>query len=81
MDAASLRDAKSRQPFTPFVPRLVDGRSLPVKHPDFLAMGPSGRPIIVFGEKGGSSFVESLLVLSIEFAGTNVGEQSASAPE
>ena len=33
-----IREALHRQPFDPIVLRLVDGRSVPVPHPDFVAL-------------------------------------------
>jgi hypothetical protein len=45
MDVAGVREALRREPFEPFLIRLADGRSLEVKHPEFVALSP--RRIIV----------------------------------
>jgi predicted dehydrogenase len=39
MDIAGIREVLHRQPFQPFSIRLADGRSLAVKHRDFVALG------------------------------------------
>ncbi|MBI2827420.1 MAG: hypothetical protein HYX69_22320 [Planctomycetia bacterium] len=65
MDLAGVREALHRQPFEPFVIQLADGRSLRVRHPDFVAVGK--RRIVVLGEDDSSSFVEPLLIVSIDW--------------
>jgi hypothetical protein len=44
-----VRDAMHRQPFLPFTVHLVDGRSILVKHPDFIAIpeSPRGRNLTI----------------------------------
>jgi hypothetical protein len=54
------------QPFRPFVIHLADGRSLLVKHPEFLARSPAGRTAIVFGEDGSFEVVDVMLISSAE---------------
>ena len=48
MDIGGIREALHKQPFEPFELRLADGRSLPVRHPDFVALGT--RRIVVIAE-------------------------------
>jgi hypothetical protein len=48
MDLNGLREALRQQPFEPFAIRLADGRSLPVYHPEFVAVGQ--RRAVVIGE-------------------------------
>ncbi len=64
MDIAGVRDALHKQPFEPFAIRLADGRSLPVPHPDYVAVGP--RRIIVVAEDSSWSVVEPLLIVSLD---------------
>lgn len=71
MDIAGVRDALHTQPFVPFVIRLADGRSLPVPHPDFVALTP--RRVIVGAADDTWSVVEPLLIVSLDHAG---GRQS-----
>lgn len=69
MDLNAVRDALHRQPFRPFTIRLADGRSLPVPHPDFVAV--VGRSVIVASPQQNESYsiVESLLIVSLEYNG------------
>lgn len=64
MDMAGVREALHRQPFEPFVIRLADGRSLPVPHPDFVALG--RRRVFVVGQDDTTSIVEPLLIVSLD---------------
>lgn len=66
MDIAGVREVLHRQPFEPFVIRLADGRSLPVPHPDFVAVG--RRRIVVVLEDDSWSIVEPLLIVSLDKA-------------
>ena len=65
MDLQGVREALHRQPFEPFVMQLADGRSLSVRHPDFVAVGK--RRIVVLDEHDASSFVDPLLIVSIDW--------------
>ncbi len=49
-----VREALHQQPFRAFEIRLLDGRMLTVKHPDFVALPPPPRKrdIIVWDEAG-----------------------------
>ena len=77
MDVAGIREAITRQPFLPFELRLADGRSLPVRHPDFIMISPNNRRVIVFTPPDDAmSIVEPLLVVSIEHAGAPAGGNS-----
>ena len=66
MDIAGIREALHRQPFETFVIQLADGRALPVRHPDFVAL--DRRRVIVITENGGWSVVEPLLIVSLDYA-------------
>jgi hypothetical protein len=66
MDAAGIRDPLQKRPFEPFVIQLADGRSLPVRHPEFVAVHP--RRVIVIAEDSGWSVVEPLLIVSLDYA-------------
>jgi len=71
MDIAGIREALRKQPFEPFTIRLADGRSLPVPHPDFVAIGP--RRIVVVAEDDSWSIVEPLLIVSLDQGTTKPG--------
>ena len=64
MDLEGVREALRKQPFEPFVFRLADGRTVPVHHSEFVAVGK--RRLVVIDENDGWSFVEPLLIVSID---------------
>jgi hypothetical protein len=64
MDIEVVREALHREPFEPFVVRLADGRSLPVRHPDFVALGK--RRVFVVGEDDSTTVIEPLLIVSLD---------------
>ena len=66
MDVAGVREALHKQPFDPFVVCLADGRTLPVPHPDFVAIHP--RRIVVIADDGSWSVVEPLLIASLDYS-------------
>jgi len=59
-----VREALHRQPFEPFAIRLADGRSLPVRHADFVAVG--RRRIVLVGADDRTSMIEPLLIVSLD---------------
>ena len=64
MDVDGVREALHREPFQPFAIRLADGRSLPIRHPDFVAIGK--RRIVVVGEDDSTMVLEPLLIVSLD---------------
>jgi hypothetical protein len=64
MDLNGLRLALRQQPFEPFAIKLADGRSLPVFHPEFVAVGE--RRAVVIGENDSWSWIEPLLIVSLD---------------
>jgi hypothetical protein len=72
MDLQGLRDALKRQPFEPFTIRLSDGRSLPVEHPDFVAVG-SIRAIVIARDDSWS-VIEPLLIVSLDYEAPKKGD-------
>ena len=64
MDLNSIRNALREQPFRPFELCLDDGRRIPVKHPEFVAM--NQRIVIVTDEESATKIVEPLLIVSLE---------------
>src|SRR6266478_6254617 len=53
MTAEELRKAQQEQPFVPFNVHMANGRTFSVPHPDFFALHPNGRIVVVFEEGGG----------------------------
>jgi hypothetical protein len=64
MDIDAVREALHRKPFQAFAIRLADGRSLPVRHPDFVAIGK--RRMVVVGEDDSTMMLEPLLIVSLD---------------
>jgi hypothetical protein len=67
VDLNSIRNALKEQPFQPFVLCLADGRRVPVKHPEFVAM--NQRIVIVTDEESATKIIEPLLIVSLEGVG------------
>jgi len=69
MHTRSIREALRAQPFHPFVVKLVDGRQLQVRHPEFVAM--SDRHLIHINEETDAiTWIEPVLVLTFDFLET-----------
>ena len=66
MDLDSIRNALKEQPFRPFELCLADGRRVPVKHPEFVAM--NSRIVIVTDEDSATKILEPLVIVSLESA-------------
>ena len=83
MDIPGIREALHKQPFQPFSFGLADGRSLPVPHPDFVAVHP--RPIIVIADDGSWSVIEPILIATLDYGpepgkGGNVARKKKPKP-
>jgi hypothetical protein len=64
MDLKSIRSALHEEPFRPFKLCLADGRRVPVKHPEFVAM--NERIVIVTDEGSATKILEPLVIVSLE---------------
>ena len=51
MTVEQLKNVLHSQPFKPFTIHMGDGRAFLVKHPDYLSRSPSGRTLIVYGDR------------------------------
>jgi hypothetical protein len=73
-----IQTAMHRAPFTPFVVRLVDGRSFTIEPPDFISVpkNPRGRDLVI--HDGRTNLIEFALVVSVDFEDTASVEESAS---
>jgi hypothetical protein len=72
MKVQRLREVMHAAPFQPFTIHVADGRSLPVPHPDFIAIMGSGRSIVITSptEKTPSySIVDVPLITELEVHG------------
>ncbi|MGI8481760.1 MAG: hypothetical protein ACR2MF_06835 [Chthoniobacterales bacterium] len=52
MKIDEIRKLYHAAPFKPFEIVLTNGRHVPVKHPEFMALSPSGRTVVVFEPDG-----------------------------
>jgi len=66
MTIEQLRTAYDAQPFRPFVMHLADGRSIPVRHREFIMTVPSGRTIVVCQPDDTLNIVDLLLITDLE---------------
>jgi hypothetical protein len=66
MTIEQLRKMHQAKPFRAFDIFLADGRSLPVEHPELLALNPPGRTISVGLSDGTFEIVDLLLVTSLK---------------
>jgi len=66
MTTQRIRELCQSEPFRPFAIHLADGRDLPVVHPEFLALAPSGRTMVVYQSDDSMNIVDLLLVTDIE---------------
>ena len=66
MDIAGVREALHRLPFEPFLIRLADGRSVEVRHPEFVAIGKRRIVVLADDEVESWSFIEPLLIVSLD---------------
>lgn len=65
MTSDKVREFHTLRPFQPFTLYLGDGRELTVRHPEMLAMSPSGRAAAVYGPKDRLDVIDLLLVSGI----------------
>jgi hypothetical protein len=68
MTTEQFRATIRLQPFRPFTIRMADGRSFSVEHPDFVALSPTGRTVIVFQRDDSYSVLDLLLMSELEVA-------------
>ncbi len=66
MDIVGVREALRRQPFEPFAIKLADGRSLEIRHPEFVAVGNRRIVVIADDEVESWSVIEPLLIVSLD---------------
>lgn len=66
MTVERLRNLYEAQPFRPFIIHTSDGREVPVRHREFLALGPAGRTVIVYQPDESFDIIDLLLVTDLE---------------
>jgi hypothetical protein len=73
MTIDQIRKLHQARPFLPFEMHLADGRTLPVDHPEMLAVPPPGRTVGVGMADGTIEIVDLLLVASLKPRGDGMG--------
>jgi hypothetical protein len=66
MTIESIREATNAVPFRPFTLRLAGGPRIKVQHPDYIALGPKGRTVFVYGDDESFKVVDVMLVTELE---------------
>jgi hypothetical protein len=66
MTIQEIRRVHSAQPFEPFRVLVADGRSYPVRHPEFMAQSQNGRMIYITTSDGSMVSLDLLLVTGVK---------------
>ncbi|HTM55825.1 MAG TPA: hypothetical protein VL175_17485 [Pirellulales bacterium] len=66
MTNEQFRATLHQTPFRPFTFRMADGRAFEVRHPDFVAISPSGRTAIVYESDERYSILDLLLMSELQ---------------
>lgn len=66
MTIDQIRKLHQAKPFQPFDIHLADGRAFPVEHPEFLALTPPGRTVVLGLADGTFEFIDLLLVTTLK---------------
>ncbi len=78
MTIEQLRKMHQARPFQPFEIHMGDGRSVPVNHPEALAITPPGRTIGVGLADGTIEVIDLLLVTSLKPRANGAAQRSRS---
>ena len=80
MTVEQFRTALRSAPFRPFAIRLADGGTVPVRHPEMVALHPTGRTTVVIQPSGMWHVVDLLLVTALEFGEPGDAAEGSSGP-
>ncbi len=78
MTIEQIRKMHQARPFQAFEIHLANGQSLPVEHPEVLAMAPPGRTVGVGLADGTIEIVDLLLVTSLKPRGNGASRRGRS---
>ena len=65
MTATEFHKLQRANPFSPYTIHLADGRAIPVPHPDFVAISPTGRMVTAYTADGDFHIVDIFLVTDL----------------
>ena len=77
MTIEEMRELWKAEPFQRFIIHLADGRQIPVRHREFLAMSPSGRTAIVYQPDDSHNIIDLLLVTDLQVGGNRDSRRRA----
>ncbi len=66
MTAENVKGLLNAEPFRPFRICLPSGKSVLIPHADFAAISPSGRTLVVLGERESQEIIDIRLIERIE---------------
>ena len=72
-----IRELLHAVPFAPFSVQLASGRSLPVPHPDFVSVSPTGRTMVIHTKNDRIEIVDVMLVTNLSIGTTKAGRSRA----
>jgi hypothetical protein len=72
----AIKESVHAQPFHPFGLRLADGNVVKVAHPDYIAFGPKGRTVVVYGADDSFRVLDVMLVIALERNGRTARKRS-----
>jgi len=75
MTTDQLRNLWKAEPFRPFIIHLADGRDLPVAHPEFVLLSPSGRSLVLYQQDESFNVVDLLLATDLEVSSNGHGKR------
>ncbi len=61
-----IKEAAHAEPFRPFSLRVAGGPVVKVAHPDYIAFGPKGRTVFVYGANESFKVLDVMLVTEVE---------------
>lgn len=69
MTVQQLRTVQGASPFRPYTLQLADGSEVHVRHPELVAIAPSGRTLAVAASEDAFKIIDLLLVTAIDVDG------------
>lgn len=66
MTIDAIKESTHAEPFHPFGLRLADGKVVKVGHPDYIAFGPKGRTVVVYGADDSFRVLDVMLITALE---------------
>ncbi len=75
MTIDGIREAVHAVPFRPFGLRFADGKLVKVAHQDYIAFGPKGRTVVVYGLDDSFRVLDVMRVIALERKGRVAGRR------